>query len=228
MGARTDDQWVEDLRGGGAPRERALAELRAILLRGLTRVLKRWQLPGGANTVSLAEDFVQDSLIRILDNLGSFEGRSRFTTWAQKIAVRVALTELRRKRWRDVSLDAPPSADADTRPRDARPEGREPDAARAGASSPHGRYAGPAEQVERADTVGWIKRLMVEELTEKQRTAIRAVAFAGLPLEEVARRMGTNRNALYKLIHDARKRLKARLSQEGVRVEDLLHSMDRE
>jgi RNA polymerase sigma-70 factor (ECF subfamily) len=176
----------------------------------------------------LAEDFVQDSLIRILDNLESYEGRSRFTTWAQKVAVRVALTELRRKRWRDVSLDAPPSAGAGTTPRDAGPGGREPDAARAGASSPHGTYPGPAEQVERADTVGWIKRLMVEELTEKQRTAIRAVAFAGLPLEEVARRMGTNRNALYKLIHDARKRLKGRLSREGVSIEDVLHSMDRE
>lgn len=151
----------------------------------------------------MAEDFVQETLVRVLDNLASYEGRSRFTTWAQKIAIRVALTELRRKRWRDVSLDATPSTGAGRSYSDS-----------------------PAELLERADTVGWIKQLMDEELTEKQRTAIRAVAFVGLPLEEVARRMDTNRNALYKLIHDARKKLKERLAREGVRVDELLEAME--
>jgi RNA polymerase sigma-70 factor (ECF subfamily) len=143
----------------------------------------------------------------VLDNLDSYEGRSLFTTWAQKIAVRVALTELRRKRWQDVSLDAAPRSQSDP---------------------PSSGYAGPETRVDRKEAVAFVRRMMAEELTEKQQTAMRAVAFSGLPLTEVARRMGTNRNALYKLLHDARKRLKNRLSREGVTIEELLDTVDRE
>jgi RNA polymerase sigma-70 factor (ECF subfamily) len=70
-----------------------------------------------------------------------------------------------------------------------------------------------------------MKQIMMEELTEKQRTAISAVAFGGMPLEEVARRLDTNRNALYKLIHDGRLRLKRRLAREGMSPQDILASM---
>ena len=99
MTARTNEEWVADLRSA-AP-DAALVELRAILLRGLSGAI------GTQGDVAVAdlEDFAQDAILKIIDALDSFRGESRFTTWAQKIAVRTALTELRRKRWRDQSLD---------------------------------------------------------------------------------------------------------------------------
>ncbi len=67
-----------------------------------------------------------------------------------------------------------------------------------------------------------IERLINEELTEKQRKAMTAISIQGMPIEEVARRMGTTRNALYKLLHDARLRLKQRMAEEGLSTEDVL------
>ena len=96
---RTNQEWLAALRGPG--RDEALADLRAFLMRGL-----RYALANQSNvTEADLEDFAQEALLKILAGLDSFRGESRFTTWAQKIAVRVALTELRRHRWRDVSLD---------------------------------------------------------------------------------------------------------------------------
>jgi RNA polymerase sigma-70 factor (ECF subfamily) len=96
---RTNEQWPAALRG--SERDRALAELRFVLLRGLRAAL-HGRMGGIEPSV---EDFTQEALIRILDNLDSFRGESRFTIWAQKIAVWVAFAEMRRLRWRDVSLD---------------------------------------------------------------------------------------------------------------------------
>jgi RNA polymerase sigma-70 factor (ECF subfamily) len=86
----------------GPQKGAALADLRLVLLRGLRAAL------GGrtSGVVGLSvEDCVQEALIKILDNLDSFRGESRFTVWAQKIAVRVAFAEMRRRKWRDVSLE---------------------------------------------------------------------------------------------------------------------------
>jgi RNA polymerase sigma-70 factor (ECF subfamily) len=82
--------------------------------------------------------------------------------------------------------------------------------------------ATPENMVEGADMMQRLQRIMAEELTDKQRQAMMAIAIKGMPLEEVARRMGTNRNALYKLMHDTRLRLKRRLAQEGLTPEDVL------
>jgi RNA polymerase sigma-70 factor (ECF subfamily) len=65
-----------------------------------------------------------------------------------------------------------------------------------------------------------------EELTDRQREAMVAVMFEGMPLEEAARRMGTNRNALYKLLHDARKKLKKRIEAEGLSPQEVLETID--
>jgi len=191
----------------GPERERALADLRVLLVRGLRYALGSWRRSVGLEFEALIEDFAQEALLRILDNLNTFAGRSRFTTWAQKIAVRTALTELRRRRWRDVSLDGileqggmkslPASADGS-----------------------------PEAAAENADTLTWVRRLMHEELSDKQRAAITAVAFEGIALEEVARRLGTNRNALYKTIHDGRLRLKRRLAREGLSPGELLAGLE--
>jgi RNA polymerase sigma-70 factor (ECF subfamily) len=206
MEQHSNQEWLDALRSPGPERDRALAELRSVLVRGLNYALRGWRRTAGRDFEALAEDFSQEALLRILDNLDSFEGRSRFTTWAHKIAVRVALTELRRKRWQDVSLDKLVSE-----------EGAE--------STMSSEEVGPETEAERTDLLVWMKRVMVEELTEKQRKAIAAIAFGGMPLEEVARRMDTNRNALYKLIHDGRVRLKRRLAREGMSPRDILESM---
>ncbi len=145
-------------------------------------------------------------MLRILDNLDTFEGRSRFTTWAHKITLRLALTELRRKRWEDVSLESL----IDTE------EGQ----ATVGLMADTG--VGPELATEQADLMRSVERIILEELTDKQRTAMIASHIHGMPLDEVARRMDMNRNALYKLLHDARLRLKKRMAEEGLSPEDVL------
>ena len=92
------DDWVERLRSPGRIRDATLEELRRILVRGLGR---SFSARGGE---AFAEDVAQEALLRILDSLDSFAGRSRFTTWAMTIAVRLGISELRRKRFQDVSL----------------------------------------------------------------------------------------------------------------------------
>jgi RNA polymerase sigma-70 factor (ECF subfamily) len=200
MTDRTNQEWLAALRGPG--RDKALADLRALLVRGL-----RYALAGRSGVDdSILEDFVQDALLKILDGLDSFRGESRFTTWAQKIAVHVAFTELRRHRWRDVSLDEMTgSPDADFIP--------------ATLADPS---AGPEQRAIQRTLLSTLRRIIATELTDKQRQALVAARVHSMPLEEVARRMGTNRNALYKLLHDARQRLKKRMMAEGLSPQDVL------
>jgi RNA polymerase sigma-70 factor (ECF subfamily) len=209
MTERTNQEWLAALRGPG--RDEALADLRALLVRGLRYALASWSVVDEA----ILEDFAQDALLKILDGLDSFRGESRFTTWAQKIAVRVALTELRRHRWRDVSLDemtGSPDADPST---GVRRRLLLPDTL----ADPS---AGPEQQAIQRMLLSTLRRIIATELTDKQRQALVAARFHGMPLEEVARRMGTNRNALYKLLHDARQRLKKRMMAEGLSPQDVL------
>src|SRR3712207_5445478 len=98
MKERTNEQWLADLRAINP--DEALTDLYDLLVRGLRAGLGSY----GGGVDANAEDFAQEALIKITDNLDSFRGESRFTTWAQKIAMNVALTELKRRRWRDVSL----------------------------------------------------------------------------------------------------------------------------
>jgi RNA polymerase sigma-70 factor (ECF subfamily) len=203
---RTNEEWLADLRAGGEAQEAALADLHAIVLSGLPYALSKWLSTDNPLFTPLTEEVSQETLLRVLANIDSFEGRSQFTTWVHKIAVRVALTELRRKRWKDVSLEnlmeneetpASPSLMADP-------------------------AIGPETAVEQEDMLAMVQRLIVEELTVKQRQAMIAVTIQGMPLEEVARRMDMKRNALYKLLHDARLRLKRRLASEGLTPQEVL------
>jgi RNA polymerase sigma-70 factor, ECF subfamily len=192
---RSNDQWLADLRG--SKKDEALADLRVLLVEGL-----RTTLHGGTGGVeSSVEDFAQDALIKILDNLNSFRGESRFTTWAHKICLRTAFAEMRRSRWRDVSLDEVIDRGGESAPADS------PD--------------DPERAASQAAIMAQFRRFIDEELTKKQRTALLA-ALGGMPLEAVADRMGTNRNALYKLLHDARKRLKRRMEAESLWPQDVL------
>ncbi len=205
---RTNQEWLAALRGPG--RNGALTDLRALLVRGLGYALAG--RPGVDD--SALEDFVQDALLNILAGLDSFRGESRFTTWAQKIAVHVALTELRRHRWRDVSLDEM-TGSPNTDPNNAVRIKSAPDMLADPA-------AGPEQQAIQRMLLSTLHRIIATELTDRQRQALVAVRFHGVPLEEVARRMGTNRNALYKLLHDARQRLKKRMMAEGLSPQDVL------
>jgi RNA polymerase sigma-70 factor (ECF subfamily) len=209
---RTNEEWIADLKSEGEQKEAALADLRSVIAAGLPYALSKYLSPDNPQFQSLADEVTQDTLLRVLDHLDSFEGRSRFTTWVHKIAVRIALTELRRRRWRDFSLDSLvekteegvsfPSLMIDPSPN-------------------------PDTLTQQSDMMERIGRLINEELTDKQRQAMVATAIKGVPLEEVARRMDMNRNALYKLLHDARLRLKKRLANEGMTTEDIWAAFDR-
>ncbi|MDL1943631.1 RNA polymerase sigma factor [Chloroflexi bacterium CFX2] len=205
MDKRTNEEWVADLRAGGDRQAQALEDLRAIILRGLPYAIAGRLDPNSPESEALTEEVVQETLMRVLDYLDTFEGRSQFTTWAHKIAVRAALTELRRVRWREVPLpEMDVDDDMDASYREMPDEG-----------------ASPEEQVAQAEMMGRVKRIIREELTDKQRKALTAI-MEGFPLEEAARRLGTNRNALYKMLHDARLRLKKRLEKEGLTPQEIL------
>jgi len=190
-GGRDNDRWVTDLR---AEDESALSDLRVVLVRNLRRAVSQ-----RANDESFLEDVAQDSLLRILSRLEQFEGRSRFLTWATSIAIRIAFSELRRSRWKDVSLDDVMS-EADFVPvREASPEVR------------------LAQQA----MLDSMRQLIENDLTEKQRTALLA-EIKGMPQDEIARHLGSNRNAIYKLTHDARKRLRKGLESAGYTAADFV------
>jgi RNA polymerase sigma-70 factor (ECF subfamily) len=209
---RDNDTWLRDLRASGEQRDAALADLHALLLRALPQGVSKWLSPENPQFESFIEDTAQETLLRVLDGLDSFEGRSQFTTWAYKIAARVALNELRRRRWRDVSLDRLEEEEAnDSAPRQF------------ASSDPS-----PESVIERGDILQRVQQILAEELTERQRAAMHAIHMQDVPMEEVARRMGTNRNALYKLLHDARLRLKHRLAREGLSPKELLEMFAQE
>ena len=198
MRERTNEQWLKELRGPKP--DGALADLYDLLVRGLGAALGGY----GGGVEATFGDFAQEALIKITANLDAFRGESRFTTWAQKIALNVALTELKRKRWRDVSLQEllARHGAADRGPAESRPT---------------------AEQLALQSTVlGELRRVVDEELTDRQREAVVAVLLEGMPISEVARRMGTTENALYKLLHDARKRLKRQMEAAGLSAEEVL------
>jgi RNA polymerase sigma-70 factor (ECF subfamily) len=199
---RNNETWLRDLKGPG--RDAALEDLRLILLRGLGVALSE---KISSDPAPILDDFVQEALMKILEHLDDFRGESQFTTWAQKIAIRVAYSELRRRRWRDVSLESliPDSEAIDFTP---------------------ALLSDPAPSPERQAMRHWmlerVRQAILEELTDRQRRALLAILAGGMPIEEVAQRMGTNRNALYKLLFDARKRLKQRLQTEGLSPADIL------
>ncbi len=203
MNTRTNQEWMEALRE--PIEDQALSDLRVILLRGLRATLSSRV---DRDLDMLTEDFAQDALLKILKSLETFRGESRFTTWAQKIAIHVAFTELRRRRWKDISLQSLIET----------PDGDEYTPAILTDFS-----ASPEREATQNDILELVYDLIETELTERQRTAIVAIIQGGMPIAEVAERMGTNRNALYKLIHDARQRLQQSLEERaGINAQELM------
>ena len=190
----TEINWPEALRA--TENSAAVSALRRILLDGLRIALRE------RTDVSEAqlEDFTHEALLRILERLDQFAGRSRFTTWAHSIAVNTAFTELRRKRWQDVSLDVL-AADGQQL---SEPAALPDDAL--------------GSDEERTRLVGVLRKAVAEKLSAKQRTAI-VCMLQEMPIDQIVGLLGTNRNSAYKLLHDARCALKEYLAAEGISPE---------
>jgi RNA polymerase sigma-70 factor, ECF subfamily len=210
MPERSNQDWLEQLGASGPVRDAALADLRRLIVASLPYAISQPGVVDEAEFGAFAEDVAQEALLKVLAHIGSFQGRSRFTTWVLKISVRVAFTELRQRRWKDVSLDE-----------------LEAGYGRAQAGPVAERKAGPERTAEQSSMAALIGRMMAEELTERQRRAMDAM-LRGMPLEEIARRLGTERNALYKLLHDGRLRLRRRLAQEGLTPGEVMALFERE
>ncbi len=208
--ARTNDRWVEDLTSEGVRQDAAIAKLREYLRRGLYAYL-RDQRSDTASTAStdlqqMTEDFVQEALLKTLESLTSFRGESRFLTWAMKIAIRTAVSNLRRAAYRDVSLDDLEARGATLRllPESRVQPSKQPD---------------PQKEAERREVLTSLREAVEGDLSEKQRIAFVSAEIEGVPIEVVARLMGSNPNAVYKVVHDARKKLRAALASRGYTYE---------
>lgn len=213
MTERTNQQWLVDLTGAVDVQAAAIEDLRQRLQRGIFFYLSRERSDltslSTQELTQMAEDLAQDATLRVMENLDSFRGDSRFTTWATKIAVRVAISDLRRARYKDFRLDVLTAEDEvlpvslNTVLNNSPPS--------------------PENATERSDVLEKIGDSLREALTERQYQALEAVALRGVPLEIVADQMGTNRNALYKLLHDARRKLRSHLEAQGLHMDYMLN-----
>ena len=205
-GTRPQVDWVTTLSVPGSARDQALRDLHALMLRAARHQV--WRLRGtvpalGATSLEeLANCAADDALVALLGKLATFEGRSRFTTWAYKFAVLEAATQVRRQAWagREVSFeDVTLVAGSGT-----------------GAAARDGVLAqGPAEEVEALDLAAAVARAMTQVLTPYQRRIAVALLVDDVPVDVLADRLGTTRGALYKTLHVARGRLRAALAAAG-------------
>ncbi len=170
----------------------ALASLRRFLFRSMLAKLS------GKADASAVEDFVQEAVLKILAKLDSFRGEGEFGSWALSIGMRVAFSELRKARWKDVSLDGFSAAGRFL----FEPAIHDPD---------------PVDVIHKEMVLTALRRLVETSLTDRQRVAIRA-ELNGVPASVTAERLGINRNSLYKLGHDARMKLKQGLLDSGFSI----------
>jgi RNA polymerase sigma-70 factor (ECF subfamily) len=190
--------WLSALRGQGADRERAIAELHGLLLRAARHELSRRRAAlsyvRGEELDDVAMQAADDALMAVLAKLDDFRGESRFTTWAYKFAVLEAGVKLRRRAWqgREVLLE-PDSWDrfADR------------------TNSVH-------EELEQAELLGALRDAIEDTLTPHQRRVFSALALNEVPADVLAERLGTTRGALYKTLHDARRKLRRELAAAPV------------
>jgi RNA polymerase sigma-70 factor (ECF subfamily) len=187
--------WVAALASPGSQQDQALRRLHALMVKAARHQVWRMRamLPavGIATYEELANCAADDALTSLLAKLDTFEGRSRFTTWAYKFAILQAATEVRRQAWttREVSLD-----DIDVRS-DAGPS--------------------PEQHAEAADLAAAVGQAMHTALTTYQRKIAVALLVDQVPIDVLADRLGTTRGALYKTLHEARSRLRAHLTATG-------------
>lgn len=196
--------WIEYL--SPPPDEEAIEVLRNRLVLGLRSSLYKYVK---RDLNDFVEDIAQDSILKILKKQDTFRGESKFTTWAMKIAIREAYSELRKKRYKDISLEEYSSYDPDEKE----------------AVEIEHDQAGPDQLAHESMVIRKVKKIMEEELTEKQQKVIQHLMIDQLPMTVVAEMMDSNRNAIYKLVHDARLKLKTRMELEGFDPEEILEKM---
>lgn len=196
-GADASRALLEALRGDGPEHEVAVERLHGLLLRAARFEIERRSQTtsrlGHGEDDDLARQAADDALMAVLRKLGDYRGESRFTTWAYKFALLEASVRLRRRAWQDreVSLDG--------------------DAWSAFAASD----AGPAERAEHGELLTLVQRSIETDLTPHQRRVLLALAVDGVPIDVLAERLSTTRGALYKTLHDARRKLRAAVAAGG-------------
>ncbi len=208
--ARTNSQWIQSLEGEGQEQAEAILDLRELLLRACLYTLVKYQ--ADLSTMderernALAEDCAQDAVNTVLSHLGDFRGDSKFSTWAYKFGINIALTRARREKWKAFSLDSI-SEDNDSMDWLEWKEGL---------------YTGGTELPSlQTEVGGLISKVIRAELTPRQRQVLKWIAFDEVPMDVVTERLDTNRNAVYKLLHDARKTIKNHLAAQGYPVEEI-------
>jgi RNA polymerase sigma-70 factor, ECF subfamily len=189
--------WLRTLRTDGRERDEAVARLHDLLLRGarFECARRRPTLPHlrGNDLDDIAQQAADDALVKILERLDSFRGDSRFTTWAYKFALFEAAVKLRRRAWQGREIPLEPEtwslfASA----------GIEPD-----------------ESAEQSEVLATLQRAVADVLTPHQRRVLVALALNDVPIDVLAERLNTSRGALYKTLHDARRKLRAHLAELG-------------
>jgi RNA polymerase sigma-70 factor, ECF subfamily len=196
--------WLRDLRSDGRTRDGAIARLHALLLRAarFECARRRPALPHlrGNDLDDVANQAADDALVSVLARLDDFRGASRFTTWVYKFALLEAAVKLRKRSWqgREVPLE-PETWSLFTS------AGLEP-------------YA----EVEQSELLTTLQQAIADVLTPHQRRVLVALAVNGVPIDVLAERLSTNRGALYKTLHDARRKLRTHLQGQGLSVDTLL------
>ncbi len=190
-------EWLRNLDDGSPRRDEALEHLYRLLLR-VARVevaRRRGRYPlTGPELDDLAHHAAHDAMMAIVDKLGEFRGESRFTTWAYKFVILEVSSKLGRHFWR-----------RPTTALDATQWDRLPD--RFGVA--------PEDHAIAAEMVGALRRAVSEELTDHQQRVFTALVVDGTPLDALASQLDSNRNALYKTMFDARRKLRAALLADG-------------
>lgn len=204
---RDTSSWLHDLHTEGAQQAKALDDLHEVLMRILPKALSRWLKPNDPRFDALIEDIAQETLLRVLERLDTFKGNSKFTTWVYTIAVRIGLSKLRLKKWQEASLERLETS-------------TDPD------SPPYMQFAAPTSNpeisIEQTNTLSLVMTAIEQELTPYQRAVMSAVVLEGIPMDVVAQRLGKDRNTLYKVIHDARLKIKQSLERSGHPPQELL------
>jgi RNA polymerase sigma-70 factor, ECF subfamily len=195
--------WVSALTSTGAERETALIRLHDLLVRIAAAELGRRQERSGVTGPELddlAHQAAADAMLAILAKLDTFRGESRFTTWAYRFVILEVSSKLGRHYW--VRHPAASMQEAGWE--------RLPD--RLGMD--------PADQAEHAEMVAVLRKAIDETLTEHQRQLFVALVLNGVPIDALADRLGTNRNAIYKATFDARRKIRAFLVANGYLPEE--------
>jgi RNA polymerase sigma-70 factor, ECF subfamily len=200
-GEDTSWLWLERLGASGPRRDAAVVELHALLLKASRFEIdrRRASLPHlrGDDQEDLAQQSADDALLAVLAKLGDFRGEARFTTWAYKFALLEASVKVRRRAWQ--GREIPIAEDAWAVLADT-----------AGSAGAH---------VEDGELFGVLREAIAGALTEHQREVLVAVTLNDVPIDVLAERLKTTRGALYKTLHDARRKLRTALAERGFGIE---------